>query len=82
MVHDKLAKAAFYLDSVSKVMFMKALSDALKKDEKAFWVGTRTFRILITKEDAAFLKDNIPLSQAEKKLQLEAENVVRQSKGQ
>ena len=63
-------------------MFINALSDALKKDEKAFWVGTRTFRVLITKEDAAFLKDNIPLSRAEKKLQLEAENVVRQSKGQ
>jgi len=80
-VHDKLAKAAFYLDSISKTMLMEALSDALKRNEKAFWVGTRTFRVLITKEDAAFLKDNIPLSQAEKKLQLEAENVVRQSKG-
>ena len=80
-MHDKLAKAAFYLDSISKTMLMEALSDALKRNEKAFWVGTRTFRVLITKEDAAFLKDNIPLSQAEKKLQLEAENVVRQSKG-
>jgi len=71
VVHDKLAKAAFYLDSISKTMLINALSDALKKNEKAFWVGTKTFRILITKEDADFLKDNIPLSQAERKLQLE-----------
>ena len=76
-MHDKLARAAFYLDSVSKVAFIDALSDALKRDEKAFWIGTKTFRILVTKEDATFLKDNIPLSQAEKKLQLETDNVVR-----